>query len=100
MDRAFPQLLKTSGYEQIKTSRSGDTATYTAVGEGEQRAGFMRYVKCPDVEVQVFLDTSPALVADLLARVQAARCLAAGEAPPQWPDAPPEVPAAGSGSGG
>jgi len=98
MDRAFPGLLASSGFEQIKTSRSGDTATYTALAEGAPRAGFMRYVKCSDVEVQVFVDTEPTLVADVLARVQSARCLKAGEAPPQWPDAPPEAAGAGSGS--
>ena len=98
MDRAFPGLLQTSGFEQVKTARSGDTATFTGVAEGQPRAGFMRYVKCPDVEVQVFVDSEPALVADLQARVQAARCLAAGEKPPAWPDAPPEA-AAPAGSG-
>lgn len=87
--RAATEFLLGAGLEAPVVKRAGDVLQFTATAGGEPVAGLVRYVRCPGFQVLVLVLSEPAAIAALEPPVRAARCLAAGEAPPTWPDAKP-----------
>lgn len=90
VERDSATIFKMLSVDARAEPRRGNVIPFVASVEGRPAIGVLRHIACAGGAMLVIAYADDeASAKDLEQRVDAARCLAAGESPPTWADAPP-----------